>query len=153
MTDLNRDWLKHLPDPLDARVSGDVDAQARAALAILVRSALESAHGEPRRPDPTTCPNCGAACDSDRTPYCSEACKETSAFVRQLRGNLESGALLDPERQIALGEKFWWVLGGGRPRRVAMIPERSLARVLGHRKGACEVCGEPAITVDHCGSG
>jgi hypothetical protein len=113
--------------------------------------------GNPNLPeipaDPATCPNCGNPVASDRTPYCSVACRAQAAFVRQVRSGIRDGAIFDEERQIALGEKFWCLLGGGYPRRRSLVPEKTRSKVIAREKGRCEGCGAPAVTIDHAGSG
>jgi hypothetical protein len=130
-------------------LSGEVDAQARMVLALVAIPAKQSEELLPS--DPSTCPNCGEPNDSTKTPYCSHRCKEESAFVRQFRAALADGMAFDENRQIALGEKLWHVLGGGYPRRRALVPERVLRKVI-ERDGLC-ICGAPATTIDHTGSG
>lgn len=69
--------------------------------------------------------------------------------MRQLRAALAGGALEDEERQAALGQTLWHVLGGGYPRRKALIPEKAVQKVIEREGGKCEACGAPATTVDH----
>lgn len=73
--------------------------------------------------------------------------------MRQARAALAKGTITDPERQMALGQQLWRVLGGGLPARRDLIPPKVLTRILEKKGGRCEVCGEPATTVDHTGSG
>lgn len=103
--------------------------------------------------DPLACPNCGEAFLGTRTPYCSEACKEMSAFVRQTRNALTTGMVHDPERQVALGQKLWHLLGGGYPLRLTIMPPSAARQVAKRTGGKCELCGNPASTYDHLGSG
>ena len=63
------------------------------------------------------------------------------------------GTIVDEDRQIALGEKLWHVLGGGYPRRQSLILPKSLEKVIRRAQGHCESCGAVATTVDHIGSG
>jgi hypothetical protein len=131
----------------------DVDEQSRGVLSYLVEWVLGSeGTGEPVEVDPATCPNCGKPCDSTRSPYCSNDCREESAFIRQFRAGLETGSLFDAEKQAALGQKLWHLLGGGYPRRQVLIPERVRRKVI-ERDGGCAVCGAPAVSLDHTGSG
>jgi hypothetical protein len=129
------------------------DEQARAALRIVVAEALVASPGGPVFVLPTHCPNCGVEAVSLRTPYCGDACKEEAAFVRQTRDSLISGAINEPERQVALGEKLWRLLGGGYPRRLSLAPARAIAKALEREQGRCELCGSPATTASHIGSG
>lgn len=133
---------------------GDMETRARAVVAELVRRVSEvETFPTPTPANPTLCPNCDTPFESPRTPYCSDACKDESAFVRQFRASLANGALHDPDRQVALGQKLWRILGGGLPLRVSLIPPKALNRVLSQRENRCEICGEPSITVDNVGSG
>ena len=100
-----------------------------------------------------TCPNCGSPETGERSPYCTDACRAESAFVRQLRSVLANGSVFDEVRQIAFGEKLWHLLGGGYPRRQKLAFERTLATVFKRENGKCQMCGAPATTVDHLGSG
>ncbi|MCW5935750.1 MAG: hypothetical protein KIT11_00390 [Fimbriimonadaceae bacterium] len=129
----------------------DMDERTRAVLWLLLEAAPGA--GVPFSPEPTACPNCAAPCLSSRSPYCSEGCKEEAAFVRQLRSAIASGAVRDPERQAALGQKLWHLLGGGYPRRLAIAPPRAIAQAIKREDGKCQVCGAAATTVDHTGSG
>ncbi|MBS1724839.1 MAG: hypothetical protein JSS66_18000 [Armatimonadetes bacterium] len=150
MTGNLKELRQMLPPVGLCREGDDQDLRARAALSLLLdapRSAVPST-----LTDPWKCPNCGGACENARTPYCSERCKEEAAFVRQFRASFGNGNLADPERQAALGQKLWQVLGGGLPRRIALIPQRVWTRVL-ERDVVCQICGAPAVLVDHAGSG
>jgi hypothetical protein len=51
------------------------------------------------------------------------------------------------------GEQMWRLLGGGLPRRLSLVPERSKERVIKKAEGKCELCGAPATTIDNTGSG
>lgn len=132
--------------------SASIDDQARGVLKILVERALPKREETPTlvAPDPKTCPNCGVSNGSPRSPYCGEKCREESAFVRQLRASLVNGAVTDPEKQASIGQNLWHLLGGGFPRRLTLIPKSVFAKVLAR---GCEMCGEPAIAIDHTGSG
>ena len=99
------------------------------------------------------CPNCGGPAASLRSPYCSDSCREEAALVRQTRSALEEGAILDRDRQIALGQKLWHILGGGYPLRQSLILPRTHAQVMARADGNCAVCGAPATAIDHTGSG
>jgi hypothetical protein len=177
----------------------DPDEQARAALSFLVERVLrdEFTNSPPSPCDPSTCPNCGTPVTSTRSPYCGDACREMSAFIRQFRSyvvvaqnspplaecscreeegsgtpmeaessspppnsklqipnsKLPEGPLFIRERQIAMGETLWHVLGGGRPRRQSLALPRTRATVMKREEGKCQVCGAPATTFDHIGSG
>lgn len=99
--------------------------------------------------DPATCPNCGILTESTRSPYCSEHCREVSAFIRQLRNGIENDLAEDPERQAAMGQMLWYLLGGGLPRRVSMVPDKAIQKVLDRENRTCEDCGGVATTIDH----
>lgn len=101
----------------------------------------------------TRCPNCDQPCGNSRSPYCSDTCKETAAFVRQFRSALSDGMISDPERQLALGQKLWHLAGGGYPYRLTLAPPNALKQVDKRTGGSCELCGNPAATYDHLGSG
>ncbi len=131
------------------------ESKARGTLSWVISAALASG-SQPRDvipTDPTTCPNCGVAMGLERSPYCSDKCREEAAFVRQLRGSLQSGVAFEEERQVALGQKLWRILGGGLPLRQALVPEKTRLQVIKRYEGRCDVCGAPAVTIDHTGSG
>jgi hypothetical protein len=88
-----------------------------------------------------------------RSPYCSESCREIAGFVRQFRTGLQLGWILEHDKQVALGQVLWHALGGGRPLRVAISPPKAIEKAIKRDQGLCQVCGEPATTVDHVGSG
>ena len=56
------------------------------------------------------------------------------------------------DRQVALGQILWKLIGGGYPLRNSLIPPRSLARALAATDFKCSSCGGVATTVDHIGS-
>ncbi len=132
----------------------DVSQQARSVLIHLVRSINTKV---PEAPiidqDPSTCPNCGVHIQSARSPYCSARCREVAGFIRRFRSGLEDGSIFDEERQVALGQAMWHLLGGGRPLREHLILERTRAQVMKRDEGRCQVCGAAATTIDHTGSG
>jgi hypothetical protein len=145
-----------LPPPRALAESEDGEEQLRAALAVLVERALRgvSDFAFAQVPeDPATCPNCGVDVTSTRTPYCSEHCRETSAFIRQIRNTIKSGAIFDPVRQAAFGQSLWRIQGGGYPVRQRMVTEKSRAKIIARDGGVCSVCGAPATEVEHIGSG
>lgn len=121
---------------------------ARAVLRlVLERPALPS---EPVTVDPSTCPNCDRPVDSTRSPYCGTECREVASFIRSFRSGLAEG--MDADRQLALGQVLWRIIGGGLPFRNSLISEKDLARLYKKTDGLCEACGAPATTVDHRGS-
>lgn len=140
-----------LPPSSESRVGTDIDQQSRAILSYLLEAPRVEVIALPA--DPATCPNCGTPTTSERSPYCGTQCREEAGFVRQVRSGLREGSILDPERQTALGQVLWHVLGGGYPRRQALVPERSRARVLEQANSICVECGGAATTIDHRGSG
>jgi hypothetical protein len=88
-----------------------------------------------------------------RTPYCSEGCRDESAFVRQMRSALADGTILDAGKQSAMGQVLWRLIGGGRPYRRGLLTKRAVERVIEREGGRCQVCDGPATTIDHAGSG
>jgi 5-methylcytosine-specific restriction endonuclease McrA len=103
----------------------------------------------PIRPNPLLCPNCDKPTSSTRTPYCSDHCKEVSAFIRQFRSGLKTGQALAPERQLGMAQALWHILGGGYPERIKLIPESAIKKVIQRDGGTCQLCGKEATTVDH----
>lgn len=142
-----------LPPSSKAGIGDDWDYRSRATLSYVVELATTFGPGdfEVVPTDPAMCPNCGLPVRSERSPYCSDECREESAFVRQFRNGLREG-LMEPERQAALGQKLWRILGGGLPRRIALIPEKQAAKFL-DKAGVCAICGAPATRIDNVGSG
>lgn len=140
-----------LPPPEALADTEDVDAQARAAFGLLVAEAcrLIETPVVPLWVDSNHCPACGRAAESTKSPYCGSACRESSALVRQTRGGLVDGAILDPERQASLGQAFWHLQGGGYPRRQRLVGERDRAKLFARNDGRCEFCGASATTFDH----
>lgn len=134
-------------DKLDA----DMDTRTRAVLSLLFDRQIKPV--EPLPQNPLSCPNCDRLEPSIRTPYCSDECKEESAFVRQFRMGVHEQSILDLERQAALGQKLWHVLKGGYPRRVELVPPKALAKILDREGQKCQECGALATTIDHSGSG
>lgn len=124
-------------------------------LACLIERAFNLADKPPTpvEPQPATCPNCDAPCSSTRSPYCGDECRETAGFVRQVRAGIGDGSILAKDRQVALGQVLWHVLGGGRPLRRSIAPARSLKVALAREGGRCQACGASATTIDHIGSG
>lgn len=145
--------LESLPVPAQAASDEDQEIRARAVLALLIEAANQSEAVGPIAVTADKCPNCGKAVLSARSPYCSDDCRCEAAFVRQLRAAIGNGNILDRERQIFLGQAFWFVLGGGRPLRQSIAPQSALKQVFKRTDGKCEICGAPATTVDHTGSG
>jgi hypothetical protein len=131
-----------------------MEMRSRAVLGLLIEKAVVgSPHGEPMVVDPNCCPNCGAWTESERSPYCGSCCREQAGFVRQLRAGITDGAALNEERQVAMGQNFWHLLGGGYPLRQSIVPPRARDQVFKRVQGKCELCGAPAISLDHTGSG
>jgi 5-methylcytosine-specific restriction endonuclease McrA len=127
----------------------DTDEGARAALRIVIDHALRRDSRPVIAEELLACPNCGGECRSAASPYCSPSCREQASFVRQLRRDIEKGFVFDPERQINLGQVLWQLLGGGYPRRVAMIVGKARERILARDEFRCTACGAPATTLDH----
>jgi hypothetical protein len=147
--------LKALLPPAEEAINADsMERRARAALSILLDRALEirDFHAASAA-DPLTCPNCGISMDSVRSPYCSGRCREEAAFVRQFRTNFTEDTLLNEEKQVSLGQNFWHLIGGGYPLRQSICPPSALKQLFKRTNNQCEVCGAPATTFDHTGSG
>lgn len=137
--------------PREGDVS-DLDVEARFVLRHLLICTPSSLDAKNKFEETTAalCPNCGTPTPSKSSPYCSPFCREEAAFIRQFRAGITSGAALDPDRQANFGQNLWHLLGGGFPRRVALIKPKELAKTLAR---GCEMCGAEAVTVDHTGSG
>lgn len=136
--------------------SEDPDIQLRAVLRPIVERAVDEWLGkavETIPADPGTCPNCGQPAPSLKTPYDCDLCKDQAAFIRQFRKAINDGLILDPERQMGMGQALWSMQGGGYPRRQTMVPAKVLAKVIERDGGVCQVCGAPATEIDHTGSG
>lgn len=129
-----------------------IEDQVRSVLHLLVPYADDSSaralHG-----DASQCPNCDGPIENLSSPYCSETCRNQAAFIRQFRGAVASGIILNPEKQVAFGERLWWLLGGGLPMRESRIPESAKRQVIKRCSGLCEFCGAPMTTIENFGSG
>ncbi len=136
------DLMQALPGPAAAEPAD----QARWALSLL-RMAESESTALPVAP--TQCPNCGSPAASTKSPYCGPDCREEASFVRQFRAGLSAGWISDPEKQLALGQNLWRLLGGGWPYRQTLILERSKAKALSRTGGLCQTCGAPATSFDH----
>lgn len=147
--------IEALPQPELAFADADAEVQARGVVALFVRriAELPPTAIEAIPENASNCPNCDTPVNSTRSPYCGEFCGEEAGFVRQLRRFLAEETILMEERQSNVGEKLWHVLGGGFPRRLSRLPEKGRQRVLDREGGKCEICGGPAIGLDHVGSG
>ena len=142
-----------LPMASEASSGEDLDLRARAVLRVLIDRLDGVSPGSVVSRNTDLCPNCDRPVASFSTPYCSDCCREQAAFVRQLRGRIAAGSLLDPASQTMKGEQMWRLLGGGLPRRLALVPESARARVFKRAEGKCELCGAPATRIDNTGSG
>ncbi len=131
--------------------SNDIEVQTRAVLNLLVSHPLILFQVVDL--NPSACPNCGVLFESTRSPYCSDECREIAAFVRQFRSAVREGSIAILDKQGALGQKLWYVLGGGYPRRDALVPDRVRLKVIERERGKCQQCGAMATTIDHSGSG
>ncbi|QYK53081.1 MAG: hypothetical protein KF824_12590 [Fimbriimonadaceae bacterium] len=129
-----------------------LEEQVRSVLQLLMPYASDGSapaeHG-----DPNQCPNCDAPAESLSSPYCSETCRNQAAFIRQFRSALASGVILNPEKQVAFGERLWWLLGGGLPMRESRIPESAKRQVIKRCSGLCEFCAAPMAAIENFGSG
>ena len=131
--------------------SGDIEEQTRTVLGLLLSHPAPIL--VPSVVNFETCPNCGILVKSKRSPYCSDECREVAAFVRQFRSAVREDSIAIPEKQAALGQKLWYVLGGGYPRRDVLVPDRVRLKVIEREGGKCQQCGAKATTIDHSGSG
>ncbi len=132
-----------------------VEEQARAILHFVVDPILSGSFdaAQPLPVNPSQCPNCDEPSSSTRTPYCGPTCRNVASFVRQFRGALADGSLMEYERQEAIGQVFWYLTGGGRPLRQKLVLERTRNDVFKKAGGLCAVCGAPATCIDHLLSG
>ncbi len=154
--DIIRQLAASLPDQRDVFGSGDIELQARAVLQFVIKpnsTTIPMQGLAVNMPDALTCPNCDVKREKPRSPYCGEHCREMAGFVRQFRSGIALGWIHEPEKQVALGQVLWHVLGGGRPLRVQIAPARARETALKRENGTCQSCGGPATTVDHIGSG
>lgn len=145
-----REALERLIPQLPPFGEGEVEDQTIAVLRLLYQPPVEQT---PLVMNPLGCANCGAENPNLRSPYCCELCKETAAFVRQIRSALSNDLGSNRLRQIALGQKLWHLLGGGYPIRESLVPQRVIAKVIEREGGKCQACGAPATRIDHTGSG
>ena len=129
-------------------MSADLEEQSRCMLRLVIGSSVSTIQAVcPVRPE--TCPNCDAINLSEKSPYCGPKCRELAGFVRQVRAAMASGAIHDLERQTALGQVLWSLLGGGYPLRVELVQARVKEQVLQRAEGRCEACAAPATEIDH----
>ncbi len=147
-----------LPRFSEVEATSSLSDQARAVLSWVIVHAVANASSviENRKSaieNAELCPNCDTPTNSLRSPYCSDCCREEAAFVRQVRSGLAESSIFDSERQVALGQKLWRLLGGGYPLRISLIPEKTMVKTIERKGGRCETCGAPATTVDNVGSG
>ncbi len=148
-----REVLELLPPLSILDCDADIETQTRAVLTLLLQQRLALPVGPAVTVDPLTCPNCNVCVSSIRSPYCSDECREMAAFVRQFRSAVVENKFQDPEKQAALGQKLWHVLGGGYPRRKVLVPDRVRFKVIEREGNKCQQCGAKATTIDHSGSG
>lgn len=147
-----REALEKLLASLPAGECPDIGDQARAVLRFPLELALLIEEVDPVEANPENCPNCDRAVGSTRSPYCSTECREISGFVRQFRATLHTDAIFEKDKQIAFGQIFWRLLGGGLPFRNSLIEPKASKRLFDKYEGRCAECGVPATTVDHIGS-
>jgi hypothetical protein len=133
--------------------SSDIEVQTRSVLALLIENWDAAWSTDSIQPDSSRCPNCDVLTHSQRSPYCSDSCREMSAFVRQFRHAVQDELIKSPEHQAALGQKLWFVLGGGYPRRDVLVPDKVRTKVIEREGNKCQQCGAKATTIDHSGSG
>ena len=127
-----------------------LDDQARGVLRLLIPTGQKP---EAANPSAFQCPSCDAPAASLSSPYCSDRCKSTAGFIRQLRAAIANQNILTPEKQIVFGERLWWLLGGGLPIRESRITESGKRQVAKRSEGKCEFCGAPMTLVENHGSG
>lgn len=145
-----REALEQLITQLPSFGEGEIEDQTTAVLRLLAQPSIKQT---PIPMDPLGCANCGSEIPNPRSPYCSDLCKETAAFVRQMRSALSDDLGSNRLRQIALGQKLWHLLGGGYPIRESLVSQRAIAKVIEREGGKCQACGAPATRIDHTGSG
>jgi len=143
--------LAGLPPAAEMATGEDMECRASAVLAWALENA-EGAKWKFSESDPLGCPNCGMPVDRPRSPYCSDRCREIAGWVRQVRRLIAEKHLPDPARAAILGQTLWALLRGGYPGRVAILPARSIQRVIARNEGKCEFCSQPATSVDHIGT-
>lgn len=97
---------------------------------------------------PEQCPSCGDMTTSKRSPYCGDACREISGFVRQVRAAIRAGALSDDRRE-AMEQVFWSLMGGGYPNRLKEVPASTVRKVLERDGYRCHRCGGEADQIEH----
>ncbi len=154
MTERGEVFRHLLGDLPKVGTSDDVDEQTRAVLSPMVERIVRGVPSlSPIPADPSTCPNCGVPVASTRSPYCSSFCRDMSAFIRQFRSSVADGVIFEPDRQLGMGQALWALQGGGFPRRQALVPSKTVAKVIERDGGVCAVCGAPATEIDHTGSG
>ena len=154
MSDVKFQYLrKALPAPDILDTESDIELRTRAVLNLLFCEFKLRISDKTIPVDPSNCPNCDRLVGEGKSPYCSGECREISAFVRQFRHAVLTSAIIAPEKQAALGQKLWFVLGGGYPRRDTLVPERVRLKVIEREGNKCQHCGAKATTIDHSGSG
>ena len=139
--------------PILGDVNQSLENQARSVLNLLLDDLPDIEKKKETGRDAQRCPNCDAPAKSLTGPYCSEACRDQAAFVRQFRAALATGTILTPEKQVVFGERLWWLLGGGLPLRESRIPESAKRQVAKRSGGYCESCGAVMTAVENFGSG
>lgn len=147
--ELINELLDALPN-LDPQANHEV--QSRFVLRNLLVVCLGVGERPMIKPNSIQCPNCDAPTFSTRTPYCSTQCREEAGFIRQFRQALAERTIFDPDRQVAFGQIFWHLLGGGRPLRRGLLTEKEIAKVIAKAEGKCAECGQTATTVHHIGT-
>ena len=154
MSDVKFQYLrKVLPAKKLDDTESDIELRTRAVLNLLFSEGKLRITDQTIPVDPANCPNCDRLVREGKSPYCSGECREISAFVRQFRHAIVTNVIVDPEKQAALGQKLWYVLGGGYPRRDVLVPERVRLKVIEREGRKCQQCGAKATTIDHSGSG
>lgn len=134
-------------------IVGSDEVAARAIIAQLIADSVVAPLGESLILKYPNCPDCALPILGKKSPYCSHECRESAAFVRQTRASIETGQFQEPDRQVALGQKLWRLLGGGYPFRQTLVTEKQLAKIIERAGGKCSACDNPATTFDHLGSG
>lgn len=94
------------------------------------------------------CPACGELTTSKRSPYCGDACRELSGFVRQVRAAVQAGTLSE-DRRTAMEQVFWALMGGGYPTRLKEVPVSTVRKVLERDGYRCHRCGGEADQIEH----
>lgn len=144
--------IKELQEDIAARGTDTIEAEARACLLLVLTAHIQTPETFPPV-NSLCCPNCDKPFESTRSPYCSNECREIAGFIRQTRKAILDRTLFEATKQEVLGQILWELLGGGRPLRIHLVPDRILKQVLTRDERKCKRCGSPATQIDHIKTG